>query len=200
MVEAFFTTLQQQLNCPLAAWTNVEKAYAGRAYHNLDHLDEMLTHLAKLPPAKDPLIFGVALVYHDIVHKPTRSDNETRSADSAARLLEQEGNFTRQRIDRCRELILSTKDHLPSDHDDGDEALLIDLDLAVLARKPEDYDRYTAALRKEFWMVPGFVFRNGRRNVLTNFLDRPQIFRTEKGYTDYEAPARENLWRELREL
>ena len=200
MVEAFFTTLQQQLDCPLATWTNIEKAYAGRAYHNLNHLEEMLVHLAKHPPPKDPLVFGIALVYHDIVYKPTRSDNESRSADSATRLLEAQGTFSQERIDRCREMILCTKDHLPSEQDDGDEALLIDLDLAVLARKPADYDRYTAALRKEFWMVPGFVFRNGRRNVLTSLLDRPKIFRTEKGYADYEAPARENLWRELREL
>ncbi|WP_116107120.1 hypothetical protein [Lewinella sp. IMCC34191] len=200
MVEAYFKDISEGIGCPDRAWGNVEKAYAGRAYHNLSHLKEMLGHLADHPAPKDPVVFGIALVFHDIVHKPTRSDNEHRSALSATRLLEEGGKLPAERIQRCAELIMATKQHLPSEHDDGDEALLIDLDLAVLARSPSEYDQYTAALRKEFWMVPGFVFRNGRRKVLTAFLDRPNIYHTQVGKKDYETPARENLWRELREL
>ncbi|PPK87494.1 putative metal-dependent HD superfamily phosphohydrolase [Neolewinella xylanilytica] len=200
MVEAFFTHLCDHLDCPQESWKNVRKAYAGRAYHNLDHLDEMLAHLPDHVPPLDPSVFGIALVYHDIVYKPTRSDNERRSAHSAERLLEQGGKLTPDRIRRCTELILATKEHLPSLQDNGDESLLIDLDLAVLARPPEAYDRYTAALRQEFWMVPGFVFRSGRRKVLTTLLDRTHIYHTELGRATYEGPARENLWRELREL
>ena len=199
MVEAFFEQLRDELDFPKQSWRNVEKAYAGRAYHNLDHLEEMISHMPHHSPPKDPLVFGIALVYHDIVYKPTRSDNERRSALSASRELKGSGKMEPQRINRCRELILATKNHLASDHDDGDEALLIDLDLAVLARSPQAYDRYIAAVRKEFWMVPGFVFRNGRRKVLTNLLNRTNIYQTETGRTRYEAPARQNLWRELRE-
>ncbi|MGB3801408.1 MAG: hypothetical protein WA952_16440 [Lewinella sp.] len=200
MVESYFADIRRQLDCPEESWHNVEQAYAGRAYHNLDHLDEMLALLPEHEPPRDTLVFGISVVYHDIVYKPTRSDNEQRSADSATRLLERGGKLTADRIARCADLILATKGHIPSEHDDGDEALLIDLDLAVLARSPTDYDRYTAALRKEFWMIPGFVFRNGRRKVLTGLLDRPRIYHTEVGSSRYEAPARENLWRELREL
>lgn len=200
MVEAYFTNLRTQLNCPEQSWHNVEKAYAGRAYHNLDHLEEMLSDLPQHAPPRDSLIFGVALIYHDIVYKPTRSDNESRSAESAARALRQSGGIEDSRIERCSQLIMATKHHRPSSQDDGDEALLIDLDLTVLARSPEGYDRYRAALRKEFWMIPGFVFRNRRRAVLTSFLDRPHIYHTDYGRAHYEPPARENLWRELREL
>ncbi|MBB4078993.1 putative metal-dependent HD superfamily phosphohydrolase [Lewinella aquimaris] len=207
MIEAYFFEVQAQLSSSLVDWKNIRRAYAGRPYHNLDHLNEMLTHLKRHQSAAgadplplDPLIFGVALIYHDIVYQPTRADNEARSAQSAVKMLRREGNLSEGRIDRCRRLILSTKKHRPSPDDDGDEALLNDLDLAVLARDPISYDRYADAIRKEFWMFPGFVFRTGRIKTLTNLLDRPHIYHTELGRQEYETPARENLWRELRNL
>ncbi|WP_116126130.1 hypothetical protein [Lewinella sp. IMCC34183] len=200
MIQDYFTELSQQLAPTGLNWENVRRAYAGRAYHNLTHLDEMIGHLPQHAAPQDPVVFGVALVYHDIVHKPTRSDNEERSARSAERDLRQDTSISAERIDRCRQLILSTKQHLPSPADDGDEALLIDLDLAVLARAPDSYDQYATAVRREFWMLPYFVFRNGRTRVLTALLDRPAIYHTAFGRDHYEAPARENLWRELRNL
>ena len=151
-------------------------------------------------PARDPEVFGFALLYHDIVYKPTRKDNEERSAASAARQLDLGGQVSPARIERCRQLILATRSHLPAPRDDGDEALLIDLDLAVLARDPAGYERYLAAVRREFWMIPGFVFRKARRQFLTTFLDRPTVYHTAYGRAHYESAARENLWRELREL
>lgn len=200
MVEAYFTDLRTKLNLPPQTWINVTKAYAGRAYHSLDHLEEMVRHLGHHPPPLDPAVLGVALVYHDIVYKPTRNDNELRSAASATKMLEAGGRLSAERIRRCNRLIMVTKHHLPSAEDDGDEALLIDLDLAVLARTPDEYDRYTAAVRKEFWMIPGFVFRTSRKKFLTTLLDRPRIYHTAYGRAHYEEPARQNLWRELREM
>ena len=160
----------------------------------------MIGHLNRHPAPQNPDVFGFALLYHDIVYKPTRKDNEERSAASAARQLELGGQASGEQIRRCRELILATRDHLPAAQDDGDEALLIDLDLAVLARDPSGYDRYLDAVRREFWMVPGFVFRKARRQFLTTFLDRPTVYHTDYGRAHYEPAARENLWRELREL
>ena len=200
VVESYYAQLQGSLQLPPDCWRNIKRAYAGRAYHNLDHLQEMIGHLDHHVPPKYPDIFGFALLYHDIVYKPTRKDNEARSAASAARQLEIGGRTPSDCIQRCQELIMATREHLPSAQDDGDEALLIDLDLAVLARDPSGYDRYLAAVRREFWMVPGFVFRKARRQFLTTFLDRPSVYHTAYGRTHYEPAARENLWRELREL
>lgn len=201
VIEAYFKELQQLLPTAPLQWKNVKRAYTGRPYHNLDHLNEMLSHLQRRDATviNDPAIFALSLVYHDIIYKPTRSDNEARSAASATELLRQ-ANVASSRIDRCHQLIMATKAHLPSPDDDGDEALLIDLDLAVLARDPEDYDKYTTAVRREFWMLPGFVFRRGRTKALTVFLDRGHLYHTDYGREHYEAPARENLWRELRKL
>ena len=201
-IESFFHRLEQQLPTLDLSWKNVRRAYTGRAYHNLDHLDEMLHHLDRHRSAgsvpTDEGIFGMALVYHDLVYKPTRSDNEQRSAQAAEELL-LAGKITPDRIARCNALIMATKAHLPvpKDHDAN---LLIDLDLAVLARDPDGYDRYAAAVRKEFWMVPGFVFRRGRVRALNQFLDREHIYQTDFGRAEYEEQARENLWREVRSL
>ena len=200
VVEAFYTRLQDSLGLAPDCWPNIKRAYAGRAYHNLDHLEEMIRHLADHPAPHAPDIFGFALLYHDIVYKPTRKDNEERSAASAVRQLELGGQADHQAVRRCRELIEATRYHRPSKEADGDEALLIDLDLAVLARDPAGYDRYLAGVRREFWMIPGFVFRKARRQFLTDFLDRPYVYHTPYGRTRYEPAARENLWRELREL
>ncbi len=199
MIQEYFNGISRQLLPVGLDWNNLSRAYAGRPYHNLFHLEEMVSHLPQHEPPRDPLILGVALLYHDIVYKPTRTDNEDRSARSAARVLG-EASVPQDRIDRCEQIILATQQHLPPASDDGDGALLIDLDLCVLARDPAGYDQYSAAVRQEFWMVPGFVFRTGRTRVITGLLDRSTIFQTDYGREHYEAPARENLWRELRNL
>ncbi len=206
VIEAYFEGIRQELTLPPLEWRHVKRAYTSRPYHNLGHLEEMLDTLRKyedaatfIPPA-DPPVFGLALVYHDIVYKPTRLDNEERSADSAAQALASSGAIAASRIERCRQLILATREHVPSPVDDGDEGLLIDLDLAVLARDAAGYDRYRAAIRKEFWMIPGFVFRKKRSDVLTRLLDRKAIYFTPYGQEILEPRARKNLWRELRNL
>ena len=163
----------------------------------------MLSHLDRhgRDTIKDPTIFALALVYHDIVYKPTRKDNEARSAEAAAKVLSQvDDAVPPMRIDRCHALIMATQAHVPSPNDDGDEALLIDLDLAVLAREPDAYKEYTAAVRREYWMIPGFVYRDGRKKVLTSLLDREYLYHTELGREHYEPLARTNLWQELRQL
>ena len=201
-IESFFRTLEQQLPTVPLSWQNVRRAYTGRAYHNLDHLNEMLRHLEQHRAAAegalfaDEPLFNMALVYHDLVYKPTRSDNEARSAAAAAELLTA-GQLPPVQIARVEGLIVATKAHVP-EAGDRDAALLIDLDLAVLARSPADYDKYAAAVRKEFWMIPGFVFRKGRTQALNQFLDREHIYHTPFGRAGYEAQARDNLWRELR--
>lgn len=203
MIESYFDTLCQHLPSVSLDWKTVKRAYADRAYHNLTHLEEMLTHLDRhgAQTIRDPAIFAMALVYHDIVYKPTRKDNEARSAEAADKVLRQADTpLPADRIERCSELIMATRAHLPSPTDDGDEALLIDLDLAVLAREPEAYKTYAAAVRREYWMIPGFVYRDGRKKALTSLLDREHLYHTELGREHYEPQARTNLWQELRQL
>lgn len=201
MVEAYFYRLRDEIDAPVLDWPGVERAYRGRPYHNLDHLDEMLERLTEHPQRPvDDVIFATALIYHDVVYKPTRKDNEARSARKARGILESTRGISQARIERCEQLIMCTKHHHPPHQDDGDGALLIDLDLAVLSRPTKGYERYRNAVRREFWMIPGFVYRKGRRKVLTSLLDRERIYHTDYAHEKHEGVARENLWRELRAL
>lgn len=182
-----------------SAWPAIARAYAGRAYHNLDHLTEMLSHYRGIPPDLAPAappIFGIALIYHDIVYRAGRADNEARSADMAVAALEAAGvDMAGQTY--CRDLIMATKTHQPKNNDEG---LLVDLDLAVLARPAEGYDAYTRAIRKEFSLYPGFLYRPGRKKALQHFIKQPNIYYHPFFRNDWEVPARKNLLREIERL
>jgi predicted metal-dependent HD superfamily phosphohydrolase len=180
-------------------WETIAAAYAGRAYHNLSHLEEMLGHFTALPtgmaPAAPPT-FGIALIYHDIVYRAGRKDNEARSAELAAATLVQAGADAAQTA-YCRGLIMATKTHEAATED---EALLIDLDLAVLARPTDGYAAYARAVRKEFGRFPDFLYRPGRKKALRHFLGKPRIYQTEYFRQRFEDAARTNLEREISTL
>jgi len=180
-------------------WTSIEAAYAGRAYHNLNHLEEMLGHFTALPtdiaPAAPPT-FGIALIYHDLVYSAGRKDNEAKSADLAASALREIGTDISQE-QYCRKLIMATKTHAATTED---EALLVDLDLAVLARPATGYDAYAKAVRQEFSRFPGFLYRPGRKKALRHFLEKNRIYQTDYFHQRFEDAARTNLEREIKTL
>lgn len=192
-----------QLLSPMAvtAWPTIKKAYEGRAYHNLNHLQEMINHFPedssfRLPESRQAALFGIALIYHDIIYRAGRKDNEKRSADQAEAALLQVG-ASKEEADYCRRLIMATKTHQPDGPEADDQCLLIDLDLAVLARMPEGYDVYSLAVRKEFSLYPDFLYRPGRRKALQHFLEQDFIYHTSVFRKHFEESARDNLTREL---
>ena len=184
-------------------WPDIAGAYNGRAYHNLNHLEEMLGHLPGLSTSLVPTkswtaapIFGIALIYHDIVYRAGRKDNEARSADRAVAFLQKAGTNEADQ-NRCRRLIMATKTHEAATEE---EAVLVDLDLAVLAREPGGYDQYARNVRKEFRLFPDFLYRPGRRKALQHFLEKPYIYHSKIAREKWETPARANLKRELERL
>lgn len=192
-----------QLLSPTAvtAWPAIKKAYEGRAYHNLNHLQEMINNFPegssfRLPKSRRAALFGIALIYHDIIYRAGRKDNEKRSADQAEAALLLVG-ASKEDADYCRRLIMATKTHQPDGPEIDDQCLLIDLDLAVLARVPEGYNLYAQAVRKEFSLYPDFLYRPGRRKALQHFLKQDFIYHTSEFRKRFEESARGNLAREL---
>jgi predicted metal-dependent HD superfamily phosphohydrolase len=102
-------------------------------------------------------------------------------------------------VAEVRRLVLLTAGHDP-DPDDRDGALLCDADLAVLGAPPQVYDRYAAAVRREYAHVPEPAFRAGRAEVLARLLELPALFRLPPTAARWERPARDNLTRELAAL
>src|ERR1700756_1811673 len=167
-------------------------AYAApnRHYHNLAHVEDCLDKLARVDDlsAAEREILTEAIWWHDVVYDPTRSDNEELSA----RLAEQHvaANI---RVEVGR-LIRLTKTHQVEPADKLG-AILISIDLSILAAEPPRYDAYAAAIRKEFAHVPDDAYRAGRAEVLSRFAARPVIFPDATFARTCEKQARENLAR-----
>ena len=170
-----------------------------RHYHTLRHIAALLALLDRHDPA-DRDALTLAILFHDIVYDPTRQDNEEASAAWAVRRLESLG-FPADLRTRVARLIIATRHDRPLDTSgEPDLALLLDLDLSILAAPAADYRAYAQAVRREYAFVPDRLYRPGRRRVLEGFLRRERIYLTEPLRTAWERSARANLAAELAEL
>jgi predicted metal-dependent HD superfamily phosphohydrolase len=80
-----------------------------------------------------------------------------------------------------------------------DEALLLDIDLSILAADATTFDEYDRAIRVEYEWVPEETYGSARANVLQGFLNRDRIFQTA-AYRQQETAARSNIERALEKL
>lgn len=162
-----------------------------RAYHTLQHLQECLTLRRELgEPCTSPAEIDIALWFHDAIYEPARNDNEARSADWLDEVAVQAGLGDGVR-GRLRDLVLVTR-HSAAPAT-PDEALLVDVDLSILGAPAERFAEYEAQVRHEYRLVPDWLYRHKRREILTGFLDRPQIYSTAECRGRFEAQARRNL-------
>lgn len=167
-----------------------------RHYHTLQHLTECLQLLeANRDLAEEAAEVAMALWFHDAIYNVRASDNEDRSAGWANAELAKSG-VADERIGRVCQLIMATRH--PAAPSPGDQALLVDIDLAILGASPERFEEYEKQIRKEYAWVPGFVFRRKRRIILQKFLTRPTIYSTPRLGSQLEDVARTNLNRSLR--
>lgn len=175
-----------------------------RAYHSVDHiaaLAQRFTEVQRGPTWHAPLEVQLAILFHDAIYEPGRSDNEDRSADLATATLR--GTPIERNVDLARvdAMIRATKTHdrLPDPTDD-DLAHFIDADMAILGAPPPAYDAYAQAVRREFSAIPDAAFQQGRRAFVLAQLARPSLFHTPFFRARLDDQARENLQRELTSL
>ena len=162
-----------------------------RAYHNLSHLQFCLDLFEESHrQAADPDAVELALWYHDLFYDPQRHDNEMWSA--AAAVTDGERLKVNYRlICKTKRLILATQ-HRKSSYE-GDEAVIVDLDLAILGADREKFLAYEDGIRKEYSFVPVAIFKEKRAEILEGFLARKTIFNTPYFRKKFESKARENL-------
>jgi predicted metal-dependent HD superfamily phosphohydrolase len=172
-----------------------------RHYHTLDHIGALLALLDRHGRgAADTDALRLAILFHDVVYDPTRHDNEQASAEVAAAQLTRLG-FPAALVAKVARYIVATRHDRPAEGmGDADLALLLDIDLSVLAAAPGDYRAYAAAVRREYAFVPDRLYRTGRRRVLEGFLARERIYLTEPLWALWEEPARANLAAEIATL
>ena len=172
---------------------------AGRHYHNLDHIGQVLETVERLAPyAEDVLAVKLAAWFHDASYEPGAADNEARSARTLRQTL-QSLSVPAAVVEEAARLILLTERHQAA-AGDGNGKVLADADLAVLGATPAAYEGYAKAIRREFAHVPEEAYRRGRADVLRGLLQRDPLYYTRPMQLEREARARRNLRRELAAL
>ncbi|MFT5168590.1 MAG: putative metal-dependent HD superfamily phosphohydrolase [Saprospiraceae bacterium] len=187
-------------------WEEIVQYYAEgrRAYHNLNHLYDLFKKLDKYQAEVNDLkAVELAIWYHDIVYDPMSKDNEERSAILCSKRLKTLGLSTSLK-EKIYKLIWSTKTHAIEDWkneaDKKDNEFLLDLDLSILGSNGDKYEKYTSQIRREYNIVPSFLYFSGRKKVLKHFLEMDRLFKTNSFYEKYEKAARKNIWKELETL
>jgi predicted metal-dependent HD superfamily phosphohydrolase len=175
-----------------------------RVYHGIDHiaaLAQLYVEVAHGPTWHAPIEVALAILFHDAIYEPGRSDNEDRSAELAIDMLRDRPINEAVDVTRIAQMIRATKTHDQLTHpDDHDLAHFIDADMAIIGTAPAVYDAYAQAVRREFSSIPSPMFDRGRAAFLTKQLARPSLFHTPWFRARYEDAARANLARELASL
>ena len=161
-----------------------------RAYHNLLHIDRMLSWLDESGEVSDAV--ELAIWFHDAIYNPRESQNEAKSAQY---FTDRFGSHIDDALGADVERLILATDPTRARSGQGDEDLIIDIDLSILGSSPKDYDIYRLSVRSEYSFVSDTDFSAGRSLILEGFLSQ-KIYATEF-FSPLESKARSNLKREL---
>ncbi|MBT9394961.1 hypothetical protein KLP40_17480 [Hymenobacter sp. NST-14] len=180
-------------------YRQLESAYSGpgRHYHNLTHiralLDTVDQHAALV---HDRAVVELAIWFHDAVYDYRSAENEIRSAALARQFLARTTLSPEQQA-RVAYLIECTARHTARHAPAPDLDFFLDADLQILGAAEADYAEYARQIRQEYRLIPGFLYRRGRRKVLEQLLNTPVLYCTPEFRARLDAAARRNLRWEL---
>jgi len=181
---------------PLLAELQARHAEPQRHYHTWDHIEALRRWFGqRRADLTDPVAVELAILFHDAVYDPTRSDNEAESA----RLLKDTdlpGLDDAVRARAVRMIEATARHEIPDGlepADQSDMAEFLDMDLSILGAPKAVFDAYEQAIRREYAFVPEPLYRETRRGILQRFVERPSLYFSDWGRVMFEARARENL-------
>jgi predicted metal-dependent HD superfamily phosphohydrolase len=167
-----------------------------RHYHNQSHLIWLLDEAERRRSLiQDRAFVAYAIWFHDAVYEPGDADNESLSAQWARRALAHDPQLG----ERIAHVIEMTKDHAAGGAQ-GDAALFLDMDIAILGAPPETYRAYAANIRAEYPRIDDAVFAAGRGAFLEAQLKRGRLFRTDVYENELGEQARANMRWEIEEM
>ncbi len=171
-----------------------------RAYHVWAHVEALLAWAEGLGDAiVDRDAVDAAILFHDAVHDPRRSDNEAQSAALLSACPDL--CLTPDQRDSAVRMVLATAAHLPPTGLAGaalsDLTLFLDMDLSILGARADRFDAYERQVRQEYAHVVDDDFARGRHAVLTRLAQRPTLYFSAWGQDMFEAQARRNIDRSL---
>lgn len=201
-MEQRFDKLCNQLNLPIqeiSIWrqelfNNYEQD--NRYYHNLVHIYNFIQLFEEHKSSIErPLLFEVAIWWHDAIYEAKRNDNETRSAQLAVRCWK--NHLSSTDLKYIAILISSTEKHLPL-IEENDVHYFLDMDLSILATNNQVYQQYVHYIEKEYTTYyPKMLYNIGRKKAMKNFHSRPKLYFTAFFYENYEFQAKSNIKLEL---
>lgn len=169
-----------------------------RFYHNLRHIESCLEEFDNVrDSAEAPDTVELAIWFHDAVYDTQAGQNELQSAELASNLCSQ-AELPEDFTQRVRNCIMATRHHLIPEA--IDERIIVDVDLSILGKPADQFDKYEQNIRAEFSFVPDDLFREGRTRILQTFLGRKRIYATAYFTDKYESQARGNIERSLARL
>lgn len=167
-----------------------------RVYHDQSHLMWLLGEADRRDALiRDRAFVGYSIWFHDAVYEPGRPDNETLSAAWARTSLAHDGDLA----DRVARVIEMTKKHAEGDAE-GDAALFLDMDIAILGAPWESYCGYAAGIRREYPHIVDAAFAAGRGAFLAKQLEPARAFRTDVYERELGETSRANMRWELEEM
>lgn len=188
-----FSTNEQLID---SLWSEIHTQYSEpyRHYHTLKHLEYIYKELAGI--TLDPIV-EFTIFYHDIIYDVQKSNNEEESALFASKRLEALG-VEKKLINDVSQLILLSKKHGSINIESY--KLFLDADIAILGTAPFVYKQYIQSLRKEYSIYDDTIYNNGRKKVLSHFLEKPKLYQSEYFYKQYEEQARTNILTEYHQI
>ena len=187
-------------------WQDIAMRYnePQRAYHSLQHIQQLFGQFDQVKNnLHEPHIIALALLYHDVIYEPTRSDNELKSAEYAVESLT--GYLNAEQCQHIYALIMMTASHqvekwlnkAKEREKYSDAAYLLDMDLSILGSSWSVYEHYAHAVRQEYAHVSDDDYRVGRMAVLKELLAHPTLYLTDYYYERLEKQARKNIEHEI---
>ncbi|HPQ86145.1 MAG TPA: hypothetical protein PK055_00665 [Gammaproteobacteria bacterium] len=169
-----------------------------RFYHTVKHIEAMFRHFDIVKDiAERPAELELAIWFHDAIYKPFSKNNELNSAEWAKEFSLSNGYYM-EGAERIHSLIMATQHN--GIVQDKDQKLIVDIDLTILGASPEIYDEFERNVRKEYKMVPTFIYRKKRKELLMSFLSKVSIYNLDYFKEKYENIARYNIKRAIEML
>ena len=187
-------------NESLQVFDALERAYSEphRAYHTAEHIDDCLSMLDEVYDlARDSNEIELALWFHDAIYSVKGGGNERKSAKAAVDFLRGIGVSSEFATNVNRHILATEHKLAPTD---PDSALVVDIDLSILGTDADTYEAFETNVRKEYSWVPDAMYNQKRKTILSGFMRRDSIYKTEHFRGTHEAQARKNLTKVINRL
>jgi predicted metal-dependent HD superfamily phosphohydrolase len=183
---------------PTTIYADLVRRYSEphRCYHTCDHITHCLKQFdlaADLMDNSDAVEMG--LWFHDVICEPGAADNELKSAQLFEKITDDQPSSLKQSV---YDLIMVTKH--PEKPKCLDEKFMVDIDLSSFGLPWGAFMRDSQAVREEFAHAPDESFFAGHLKFLNSLIGRPTFFFTDFFQTRYEAIARDNIARYMKDL